>query len=77
MLRNINSGIYKNTEIFQQISDSQAAFVSGGTEIPASVSNLSDLIPKPNLSTSLLPKPFQNVIDNVSSNFLPRKTPDQ
>ncbi len=33
MLRTTNSGIYKNTEIFQKISDAQAAFVTGGIKI--------------------------------------------
>jgi hypothetical protein len=34
MLKKINSRISKNTEIFQEISDNQAAFISGGIEIP-------------------------------------------
>ncbi|MBD2296704.1 hypothetical protein H6G06_25280 [Anabaena sphaerica FACHB-251] len=50
MLKKINSIISKNTEIFQQISDYQAAYVSGGIEIPIP-SDVGELTPDiPNLS---------------------------
>ncbi|MFM2063295.1 MAG: hypothetical protein RLZZ507_2965 [Cyanobacteriota bacterium] len=64
MLKKINSIISKNTEIFQKITDEQAAFISGGMEIPVApdipsipydVGELTPQIPNlPNLPVDLL-----------------------
>ncbi|MEA5575574.1 hypothetical protein [Anabaena sp. UHCC 0451] len=64
MLKKINSIISKNTEIFQEISDNQAAFISGGMEIPVA----SD-IPNPpvDLLNSLPPTFLLEVIPLVAS----------
>jgi hypothetical protein len=65
MLRTTNSRIYKNTEIFQQISDNQAALINGGIDIP--ISDIDELLPA--VSNLTLIDLLNTALAGVPNNF--------
>ncbi|WP_413171056.1 hypothetical protein [Anabaena azotica] len=70
MLRIINSGIDKNTEIFQQISDNQAALISGGI-LPGYNLELPENIPQNIITDDLLMNPLVPDLVDFPTNLIP------